>query len=178
MRRSYALLATLALAGCGTQARPATTPRVELKLSSPGDGRTLRADTVDIAGTVAPAGAAVTVAGRAATVDGSSFTATVPLEPGGNVIDVTASSPGHRPAADALRVVRDIRVQLPSLAGYEESDAFDRLKGLGLRPVEKRDDNWLDRLIPGAVGVCATQPKGGTLVAPRSAVTVIVAKDC
>jgi hypothetical protein len=176
--RRFALLATLALAGCGTQARPATTPRVELKLSAPGDGRMLRADTVEITGTVAPAGAAVTVAGRSATVDGTSFTATVPLQPGGNVIDVTASSPGHRPAADALRVIRDMRVQVPTLTGYEENDAFDRLKGLGLRPVEKRDDNWIDRLIPGAVGVCGTQPKGGTLVAPHSAVTVIVAKDC
>jgi Glucodextranase, domain B/PASTA domain len=176
--RRLALLATLALAGCGTQARPATTPRVELKLASPGDGRMLRADTVDISGTVAPAGAAVTVAGRAATVDGPRFTATVPLQPGGNVIDVTASSPGHRPAADALRVIRDMRVQLPALTGYDESDAFDRLKGLGLRPVEKRDDSWIDRLIPGSVGVCATQPKGGTLVSPHSAVTVVVAKDC
>ena len=64
------------------------------------------------------------------------------------------------------------------MTGYEESDAFDRLKGLGLRPVEKRDDNWIDRLLPGTVGVCATQPKGGTLVAPRSAVTVIVATNC
>jgi hypothetical protein len=26
--------------------------------------------------------------------------------------------------------------------------------------------------------VCGTQPKGGTLVTPHSAVTVIVAKDC
>jgi hypothetical protein len=178
VRRSFALLATLALAGCGAPARPATSPRVELKLSSPGDGGMLRADTVDVTGTVAPAGAAVTVAGRAATVDGSSFTATVPLRPGGNVIDVTASSPGHRPAADALRVVRDMRVRLPSLVGYEESDAFDRLKGLGLRPVEKRDDSWLDRLLPGTVGVCATRPKRGTLVAPDSTVTVIVAKNC
>jgi hypothetical protein len=168
----------LALAGCGTQARPATTPRVELKLASPGDGRMLRADMVEIAGTVAPAGAAVTVAGRAATVDGSSFTATVSLVPGGNVIDVTASSPGHRPAADALRVIRDMRVELPALAGYEERDAFDRLTKLGLHPVEKRDDSWIDRLIPGAVGVCGTEPKGGTLVAPHAAVTVIVAKDC
>jgi hypothetical protein len=176
--RRFALLATLALAGCGTQARPATTPRVQLELSAPGDGRTLRADTVEVTGTVTPSGAAVSVAGQAATVDGARFTATVALQPGGNVIDVVASLPGHRPAADALRVVRDMRVQLPSLAGYEESDAFDRLKGLGLRPVEKRDDNWIDRLLPGAVGVCATQPKGGTLIAPHAVVTVVVAKDC
>jgi hypothetical protein len=151
---------------------------VKLELSSPGDGHMLRAETVDVTGTVAPLGATVTVAGRAATVDGSHFTATVPLQPGGNVIDVTASSPGHRPAADALRVIRDMRVQLPVLAGYEESDAFDRLKGLGLRPLERRDDNWLDRLLPGTVGVCATHPRGGTLVAPHSRVTVVAAKKC
>lgn len=176
--RRFAVLATLALAGCGTQARPATTPRVDLKLSAPGDGRMLRADTVEITGTVAPAGAAVIVAGRSATVDGSSFSATIPLQPGGNVIDVTASAAGHRPAADALRIIRDMRVELPALAGYEENDAFDRLKGLGLRPVEKRDDNWIDRLFSGTVGVCGTQPKGGTLVAPRSSVTVVVSTSC
>jgi hypothetical protein len=178
VRRRLLLLATLALAGCGSHARPATTPRVDLKLASPGDGRMLRADTVDVTGTVAPAGAAVTVAGRPAAVNGTSFTATIPLQPGGNVIDVTASSPGHRPAADALRIIRDMRVQLPSLTGYVENDAFDRLKGLGLRPVEQRDDNWLDRLMPGTVGVCATQPKGGTLVAPHSRVTVVASKSC
>jgi hypothetical protein len=178
VRRRLLLLATLALAGCGSQARPATTPRVDLKLASPGDGRMLRADTVDVTGTVAPAGAAVTVAGRPAAVNGTSFTATIPLQPGGNVIDVTASSPGHRPASDAVRVTRDMRVQLPSLAGYDETDAFSRLKELGLHPVERNTDNWLQRLIPGGLSVCATAPRGGTLVAPQSRVTVLVSKSC
>jgi hypothetical protein len=172
------LLTVAALAGCGTQARPATTPRVQLSLSAPGDGGMLRARTVDVSGTVAPAGAAVTVAGQSATVDGGTFTATVALEPGGNVIDVTASSPGHRPASDALRVVRDMRVELPKLAGYDEADAFSRLRELGLQPVEKRTDNWLQRLIPGGEGVCATSPKTGALVQRHTQVTVLVAKNC
>ena len=102
----------------------------------------------------------------------------MPLQPGGNVIDVTASSPGRRPASDALRVVRDMRVELPRLAGYDEADAFSRLRELGLRPVERRTDNWLDRLIPGGVGVCSTAPRGGTLVQPHSQVTLTVARRC
>jgi Glucodextranase, domain B/PASTA domain len=178
VRRPALLIAVAVLAGCGTQARPATTPRVALTVSAPNDGGTLRAETVDVSGKVTPSSAAVRVEGRSATVAGGTFKATVPLEPGGNVIDVVAFSPGHRPASDALRVVRDMRVELPKLAGYDEADAFSRLKELGLVPVEKLTDNWLQRLIPGGEGVCATAPKAGALVQPHSHVTVLVAKDC
>jgi hypothetical protein len=178
VRRSALLLAAVAVAGCGADARPATSPRVKLDLAAPTDGGKLRAETVAVRGTVVPSGAAVVVAGQPAKVDGGTFTATVALQPGGNVIDVSASSPGHRPASDALRVVRDMRVELPKLAGYDEADAFSRLKELGLRPVEERTDNWLQRLIPGGVNVCATAPRGGTLVQPHSRVTVLVSKSC
>jgi hypothetical protein len=178
VRRPALLLAAAMLAGCGTQARPATTPRVALTLSAPRDGGMLRAQTVDVSGTVTPAGAAVSVEGRSATVDGGTFKATVALRPGGNVIDVVAILPGHRPASDALRVMRDMRVELPKLAGYDEADAFSRLRELGLQPVEKLTDNWLQRLIPGGEGVCATAPRAGALVPPHARVTVLVAKDC
>jgi Glucodextranase, domain B/PASTA domain len=178
VRRSVPLLAALALAGCGADARPGTSPRVKLDLAAPADGGMLRAESVEVRGTVEPSGAAVVVAGQPAKVDGGTFTATVALQPGGNVIDVTASSPGHRPASDALRVVRDMRVELPKLAGYDEADAFSRLKELGLRPVEERTDNWLQRLIPGDVNVCATAPRDGTLVQPHSRVTVLVSRNC
>jgi hypothetical protein len=178
VRRPVLLLAALALAGCGAQARPATTPRVQLELSAPNDGGSLRAETVAVRGSVAPAGAAVSVAGQPAKVDGGTFTATVPLQPGGNVIDVTASSPGHRPASDAVRITRDMRVRLPVLDGYDENDAFSRLHELGLSPVEQRTDNWLQRLIPGGLTVCGTAPRGGTLVPPHARVTVLVARNC
>lgn len=166
------------LAGCGADRQPATTPRVQLKLASPGDGRSLRADAVQVSGTVFPAKSAVTVAGEQAHVDGGTFTATIKLEPGGNVIDVTATAPGRRPAADALRVVRDMRVELPSLVGHERDAAFNQLQGLGLKPQEKRDDTWLDRLIPGDDTVCATSPPASTLVQPGARVTVEVARNC
>jgi hypothetical protein len=172
------VLGTLVLAGCGADRPPATTPRVQLKLASPGDGRSLRADSVNVSGTVFPAGAAVSVAGERAQVDGSTFTATVSLEPGGNVIDVTATAPGRRPATDALRVIRDMRVALPALVGHERDAAFTQLEGLGLRPQEKRDDTWLDRLIPGDDTVCATSPPATTLVQPGAKVTVEVARHC
>ncbi len=178
MRRPALLLAAAALAGCGAQARPATTPRVTLDLSAPADGGMLRAETVAVRGTVAPTGAAVFVAGEPAKVAGGTFTATVTLQPGGNVIDVTASSPGHRPVSDALRVVRDMRVELPKLAGYDEADAVSRLKELNLSAVEKRTDNWLDRLIAGSVGVCSTAPRAGTLVQPHSQVILLVSSHC
>jgi hypothetical protein len=172
------VLGTLVLAGCGADRQPATTPRVQLKLAAPGDGRSLRAGSVDVSGTVFPSGAAVTVAGERAQVDGGTFTATVALEPGGNVIDVTATAPGRRPATDALRVIRDMRVELPALVGHERDAAFDQLKGLGLKPQEKRDDTWLDRLIPGDDTVCATSPPATTLVQPGAKVTVEVARNC
>jgi hypothetical protein len=178
VRRPALLLAAIALAGCGAEARPATTPRVKLDLAAPADGGMLRAQTVAVSGTVAPSGAAVLVAGQPAKVDGGTFTATVALAPGGNVIDVTASSPGHRPASDALRVIRDMRIELPKLAGYDEEDAVSRLKELNLTAAEKRTDNWLDRLFSGAARVCSTAPRAGTLVQPHSQVTLLVAGNC
>jgi glucodextranase-like protein/PASTA domain-containing protein len=178
VRRPALLLVVLALSACGADARPATTPRVQLKLSSPGDGRLLRAESVEVSGTVVPSGAQVRVAGAEAQVQGGSFTATVALQPGGNVIDVTAFAAGRRPAADALRVVRDMRVVLPVLAGHDRDEALARLKGLGLDPREQRGDSWIDRLIPGPDEVCSLKPPAGTLVQPQSRVTVIVARTC
>jgi hypothetical protein len=178
VRRPALLLVVLALSACGADARPATTPRVQLKLSSPGDGRLLRAESVEVSGTVVPSGAQVRVAGAEAQVHGGSFTATVALQPGGNVIDVTASAPGRRPAADALRVLRDMRVALPVLVGHDRDEALARLKGLGLDPREQRGDSWLDRLIPGRDEVCAIKPRAGTLLQPKSRVTVVVARNC
>ena len=120
MRRLVLLLvAALALNACGETPRPATEPRVKLKLTVPGDGRSTRATQVAVLGTVTPADAEVRVGGEVAEVSGGEFTADVELQPGANVIDVTAASPGRRPAADALRVVRDMRVEVPRLVGQE-----------------------------------------------------------
>ncbi len=178
MRHAVALLAVIALAACGETPAPSTQPRVTLKLDTPNDGRSLRSGTVAVTGTVSPADAAVTVAGADAKVDGGRFSAQVSLLPGGNVIDVSAAAAGHRPAVDALRVLRDMRIQVPQLAGQSEDDAFGALRKLGLPPQEERDESWIERLIPGGLTVCDTRPAPGALVVKGTTVTVVVARSC
>jgi hypothetical protein len=153
-------------------------PRVQLKLSLPDDGGQTRADAVDVSGTVSPADAAVRVAGEEAEVSGGEFTASVALDPGRNVIDVTASSPGRRPAVDAVRVTRDMRVPVPKVIGLELGQAEDAIGKAGLRSEEQRVDGWLDRVIPGPAHVCATQPDADTLVDRQSTVTLLTQREC
>ena len=116
MRPWYVLVACLAVVGCGGDDPPvqrALVP-VVLEVAEPSDEAVVRADSVQVRGTVSPPGAAVRVAGRAAEVDGGSFAAKVALEPGANVIDVTATARGRAPALTALRVTRDCRSRCPT----------------------------------------------------------------
>ena len=177
--RSLVLLAIpLAVAACGGTARPASGPRVTLSVSAPGDTKSVRAESVQVEGTVSPSGASVEVNGEAASVSGGTFKADVALDPGQNVIDVTASAPGRRPDADAVRVTRDVRVEIPDLVGQPREDALSRLKDLGLDVQEERSGNFLDRFFGGEEQVCELRPGGGELVDPGSTVTVVVAPNC
>lgn len=181
MRRLALILAAgLLLPACGEQARTATTaePRVQLKLSLPDDREQTREDSISVSGTVSPADAAVRVAGEEAEVDGGAFTASVALDPGRNVIDVTASSPGRRPAVDAVRVTRDMRVPVPKVIGLEVEQAQAALNRAGLRSEVQRVDGWLDRVIPGTTHVCATEPDVDTPVDRQSVVTLLTQRDC
>jgi hypothetical protein len=179
VRRLVLILAAgLALSACGEAARPASEPRVRLKLDLPDDGGEVREDRVEVHGTVTPADAAVQVAGADAQVDGGEFTATVALAPGGNVIDVTASAPGRRPAADAVRVTRDIRVEVPPVVGLEVGAATDQLKKAGLKVSEVDDDSWLERVLGGEIDVCATEPGAGALVQPHATITLQTSRSC
>ncbi|HEY6888917.1 MAG TPA: PASTA domain-containing protein [Solirubrobacter sp.] len=178
MRRLAILLAAgLVLSACGETPRPATEPRVKLKLDAPNSGGSTRDDHIAIHGTVTPADATVQVMGTAARVSGGEFTADVDLDPGGNVIDVTATSPGRRPAADALRFMRDMRVDVPSVVGKSPDDATAALKAIGLTPVIHDNTNWLDRLL-GSPQVCTINPPAGTAVAKGTKVTLETANSC
>jgi Glucodextranase, domain B len=177
MRRLALILAPLALAGCGA-ARTGSEPRVSVRLTAPGDTKLVRSDTVHVRGTVSPSGASVQVDGQDATVEGGTFVAEVALQPGANVIDATATAPGRRADADAIRVTRDVRVAIPQLQGDDPDAADDQLRTMGLVPVQKRGGSLLDRFFPGALQVCATQPDAGALVDPHTTVTVVVARGC
>ncbi len=179
MRRLICLLAAgLALAACGGTERRPTEPRVTLKLDVPSDGGAVRAETVAVRGTVTPADAAVRVAGRDADVQGGEFTADVELLPGGNVIDVTATAPGRRPATDAVRVERDMRVKVPQVIGLESDAAVEALKKAELKAHVNETGSWLDRVLGGAMEVCISLPPVGTLVDPESTVTLETAPRC
>ncbi len=175
MRRLALIAAALPLAACGAQGPD---PRVTLELDAPRDPATVRAETVEVRGTVSPPGARVLVAGKPAEREGGSFSATVALRPGGNVIDVTATAAGARPDVGAVRVMRDIRVEIPALAGEDSDTAQERLEALGLEPAPERGGGFLDRFVLGALKVCETSPSKGTLVQPHSRVIVVIARKC
>ena len=178
MRRLIVLLAAgLVLSACGETPRPASEPRVKLKLEAPNSGGTTRATHVSIRGTVTPADAAVQVMGVEARVSAGEFTADVDLQPGGNVIDVTASSPGRRPATDALRYSRDMSVDVPNVVFKSPDDAAAALKSAGLTAEVEEDGNWLDRLL-GEPQVCATRPAAGTPVAKGTKVVLETSVNC
>lgn len=179
LRRLVPLLATgLVLSACGEAPRAATQPRVTLELSAPNDGGQVRDERVAIRGTVSPADASVRVAGQDAEVSGGEFSADVELEPGANVIDVAATSPGRRPASDAVRVARDMRVPVPDVVGTAPDEALEALEAAGLDPVEERGGSWIDRLLPGAIAVCAVSPAAATLVEKGTRVVVQTAPEC
>jgi PASTA domain-containing protein/glucodextranase-like protein len=178
VRRLIVLLAAgLLLSACGETPQPTSEPRVKLKLDAPNSGGTTRADHVAVSGKVTPADAAVQVMGADARVAGGQFTAEVDLQPGGNVIDVTASAPGRRSATDAVRFVRDMRVDVPDLVGKSPEDAVAALKAAQLVEVVEEDGNWLDRLL-GDPQVCATRPAAGTPVAKGTKVVLQTSRAC
>ena len=172
------LAAGLVLSACGETPRPATQPRVTIKLSAPDDGGLTRDGRVEIRGTVSPADASVRVAGEDAQVSGGEFSAEVEIQPGGNVIDVAATAAGRRPATDAVRVKRDMRVPVPDVVGEGPDQALDALKTAGLAPVEERGGSWIDRLLPGDIQVCAISPKAGALVDKDTRVVIQTAREC
>ncbi len=178
MRRLALLALPVAVAACGSTARPAAGPRVTLKLSAPVDAGTVRSDSVRVQGTVSPAGASVRVNGEDARVDGGTFTAEVRLDGGANLIDVTASAPGRRADADAVRVTRDMRIEIPKLVGLPSTDAEDQLATLGLDAREDKQGSFLDRLFGGELQVCELSPPAGTLVDKGTTVTLAVAPSC
>lgn len=178
-RLPLALLAALALAGCGgDDPPPPDPPGVRLTIESPADASVVREGSVELTGRVTPARAAVQVLGEAARVVGGEFSTEVRLDEGANVIDVAATMPGRSAAFAALRVTYDPRVTVPDLAGVGDEEAADRLSALGLDPSRESVGGLLDELRSGERRVCESDPPPGTLVEPGSEVLLLTAKRC
>jgi hypothetical protein len=118
------------------------------------------------------------VLGREVAVSGGAFTAEVPLEPGANLIDVSASARGRRPDFEATRVVREERVPVPDVIGSDADTAQDQLEGLGLKVEMEDAGGFFDPILPGDPKVCDSDPAPGAQVLPGSRVSLQVARDC
>jgi len=178
-----ACLCAAAATGCGGGNEPRRaqrpSPPVDLRVNEPADMATVRSETVAVKGTVRPAGASVLVVGQKAPVSGGgSFTATVPLEPGANVIDVMASAAGRTPALTAFRVTREMPVTVPDLGGKSEAEVDKALADVGLKPEVEKGGGLIEDLLPGDPAVCRQDPGAGTQVRRGSTVHVVVSKSC
>jgi hypothetical protein len=179
--RLVLVTACLFAAGCGGDDDPppqrALAP-VVLEVTEPNDETVVRTESVRVAGTVSPAGATVRVNGRAAESEGSQFTAEVPLDPGANVVDVIASARGRAPALTAVRVTRELPVEVPDLAGLAVEEAESRLADAGLRAKVEDDGGFFDELLPGDPAVCEQDPEAGSEVRRGTVVRLSIAKQC
>lgn len=172
------VVVAVVLGGCGDDAPDRPPPLVRLDVVSPADGAVVDGDEVTLRGRVTPAGASVAVLGRPASSAAGAWEASVPLEPGGNVVDVMASAEGRRPVFAAVRVVRRVPVEIPDVDGDPPREAVRALEALGLDVVVRRGGGLLDDLLPATLGVCSVDPSAGTEVRVGSVVTLEVAKVC
>ncbi len=167
------------LGGCGEDAPPPKPQKpVQLSVSAPSDTAVVQGATMQVRGTVSPAGARVRVQGHAAQVSGGEFISNVKLAQGANVIDVAATAAGRAAALTAFRVTRVERVAVPDLAGLSVDDAQQAADKLGLKLESERGGGFLDPLVPRRIGVCEQSPAPGKQVRRGSTVRVLVARAC
>jgi beta-lactam-binding protein with PASTA domain len=95
-----------------------------------------------------------------------------------NIVDVLAGAPAAQSAMNAVRVFRQVYVQVPDLTGAGTSDAEHQLRLLGLVPDVKKNESFFAILLPQSDTVCGTSPPAGARVAPGATVTVTVSKTC
>lgn len=172
--------AVVLLAGCGGSSPAAgRAGAVRLAVAGPGDMSSVRDGSVEIRGTVRPANATVTVRGRKASLSGGSWTASVDLEPGVNVVDVLASAGSAKPALTAVRVRRIVDVEVPDVTGLSADDAKQQLQDAHLAVKTETDNGgFFDQILGGDPQVCSTNPEPGTTVDPGTTVTVQLSRRC
>jgi Glucodextranase, domain B/PASTA domain len=179
MRLGLLLIAGVLLAGCGADTPPPRPQKpVQLNVSAPSDTAIVQGATAQVSGTVSPSGARVKVQGHLAQVSGNSFTSTVNLAQGPNVIDVAATARGRATALTAFRVTRDERVAVPELVGLALDDATKQAEQRDLKLTAERGGGFLDPLVPRGIHVCDQSPAPGKQVRRGTTVKLLVARSC
>jgi hypothetical protein len=179
MRLAPLIAAAILLAGCGAETPPPKPQKpVQLNVSSPSDTAVVQGGTAQVSGTVSPPGARVKVQGHLARVSGGSFTGTVTLAQGANVIDVAATARGRATALTAFRITRVERVAVPQLTGLALEDARTQAGRQELKLSTERGGGFLDPLVPRGLHVCDQSPAPGKQVRRGSSVNVLVARSC
>ena len=180
LRRLVLLLAAgLVLSACGETPRPATQPRVTLKLSAPDDGGSTREDRVEIHGTVSPGDAS-----RPRRRPGRAGQRRRVHRRGGAAAGRQRDrrrrhrarpAPGDRGRA---RRARHARARPRRRRPGPRQGHRARSRRPGWTPVEERGGSWIDRLLPGDVQVCTMTPQGETLVEKGTRVVIQTAREC
>jgi beta-lactam-binding protein with PASTA domain len=112
-------------------------------------------------------------------VSGGTWSASVALQPGVNLVDVLASAGRARPALTVVRVRRLIEVRVPDLAGATVDQARQRLADVGLKArFQDTGGGFFDQLLGGTPQVCDTTPPAGRQVDPGATVQVTVGRRC
>jgi hypothetical protein len=174
-----ALSAGALVGGCGA-ADPPPKPQkpVQLSVSSPNDTAVVQGATAQVTGTVSPPQARVRVQGHIAQVNHGSFTSTITLDQGANVIDVSAAASGRATALTAFRITRIERVSVPQLVGLSVDDANSEAAKLDLKTTTERGGGFLDPLVPRGLHVCDQSPAPGKQVRRGSTLRLLVARSC
>jgi Glucodextranase, domain B/PASTA domain len=179
MRLGFLIVASVLVAGCGADTPPPKPQKpVRLRVSSPSDTAIVQGDTTQVSGTVSPPGARVKVQGHLARVSGGTFTSTVKLDQGANVIDVAATARGRATALTAFRVTREERVAVPQLVALSLDDARRQADQRDLELTTERGGGFLDPLVPRGLHVCEQSPGAGKQVRRGSTVKLLVARSC
>jgi beta-lactam-binding protein with PASTA domain len=91
---------------------------------------------------------------------------------------VMATARGRGPAMTAVRVTRELPVEVPDLDGLEVVEAQDRVAEAGLELEVTEGGGLLDELLPGEPAVCEQDPSPGEQVRRGTTVHVEIRRSC
>ncbi len=118
MALAACLVLALVVAGCGASGAPAA-HEVTLSITAPTDGATVGVRQLEVAGTVTPGNAAVTIAGRPVPVRNGQFLMPMQLAGSSQTITVTGRARGYRPARTTTTVSYSSQTAVSIQSGHK-----------------------------------------------------------